>query len=183
MKYLKHKDESFELTDQEASEMLNLFASKNKGTHFIFKEQALKFSMAEIINAVRPDFTEKEKAKTIHIQKWHEEQKQLKEETPEDKAFRCYRCYFAGYYLLRVGYTNFLGEGWKYNSKDKWWKTFDIKFAQKSPDVLKRLTNEMIDYFEKNPKEAWCDRQIYMKYLPEKTFSSPLFDDYGKANE
>jgi len=106
-----------------------------------------------------------------YIRLWDREQEEMKKETPEEKAFRNYRCKFAWYYLLQVGYTNFFGsEDWKRMQPYDVFKLFDKLIWEREPEKMRERTEEMEKYFTENPNEIWIDRKVFIKFLPKSTF-------------
>lgn len=117
---------------------------------------SLKETVIEKINTMK-----------INNQEWEKEWKTLKNEMPEEKAFRNYKCLFSYRYLLQVGYSNFFGnEDWKTKSPASLFSKFDSIVWKKEPDLIKRIIKEMENYFSKNPDKVWCP-QIISLYLPK----------------
>ena len=72
-------------------------------------------------------------------------------------------------YLLRVGYTNYLGEDWDKNGTDWWWQEFERRYKSENEDQHLELCETLAKYFENNPEHYWCSAKIYKQFLPEHT--------------
>lgn len=129
-----------------------------------------------IEDEVITDVNKSNKQRKEYEKQWKEEQEILRAETPEKKAERCFYAYYITYFLLRVGYSNFLGKYWIEKGEHYVWETFPKLFKEKYPQVCTSLFSDMIKYFKDNATAVWCDATIYKKHLPEKSHHSLLFD-------
>ncbi|MFA6897215.1 MAG: hypothetical protein WCQ96_02940 [Patescibacteria group bacterium] len=91
---------------------------------------------------------------------------------------------FSVRFLLRVGYTNYLGEDWKKWSEEKqdydynyWWKKFSERYKSENENQYLELCEIMAEYFENNPNEYWCSAELYKHLLPQYTAKS--FNNLG----
>jgi len=144
---------------------------------FTFRGEMLKKSLCEIFNEEKGEEEKmimhdgKLMPRSEYMKLWNKEQGDLANQTPSEKAFRNYKCKFCWYYLLQYGYSRFLGtEDWKHESPHDTFKRFDDLIWKEEPEIMSRLTEEMEKYFTDNPKEAWVDKQFFLKFLPKTSF-------------
>ena len=178
---LRAKLQTGEIKQNEYIEIGGFFGKASNIKSIIIEEEAVM------------DFNKSNKQRDEYEKQWEREQDMLRAETPENKAKRCFYAYYITYFLLRVGYSSFLGDDWKDKSfckndihsigevstnEDKHyiWKTFPKLFKERYPQVCTSLFSDMIKYFKENVNAIWCDSAIYKKHLPEKTHHSLLFD-------
>ena len=75
---------------------------------------------------------------TIISQDWHREQEELKNQSPEEKTFRNYKCIFVWKYLLQYGFSKFFEtEDWKRESPNDNFKKFDKLIYEREPKIMK----------------------------------------------
>lgn len=110
----------------------------------------------------------KEVTHSEYIRLLEKEQEEIRNQTPEEKTFRNYKCLFCWKYLLQVGFTRFFEtEDWKKESADKTFKRFDKKIFEVSPNRARKFTEESEQYFRDNPNEIWVRTDILNKFLPK----------------
>ena len=96
------------------------------------------------------------------------EHEELKNQTPEEKTFRNYKCMFCWKFLLQVGFSRFLEtEDWKEKSSDEVFKIFDARMWKEQPNRVRKFIKESEEYFRKNPEEIWTGKEILNRYLPK----------------
>ncbi|MFA6097576.1 MAG: hypothetical protein WC788_08205 [Candidatus Paceibacterota bacterium] len=175
-----NKDEEIgevdEVTGQKIAQAL---LDKNSGMHIKINGEVFKRSAITVRSGNRK--VESTDRKVLHngelmpygdyMNLWNAEQKEIRKSTPEEKAFKNYKCKFAWYYLLQVGYSNFFGlDDWKRMSAYDTFRWFDKLIWEKKPEMMSKFTKTMESFFTENPNEIWIDRKMFLKFLPRSAF-------------
>lgn len=174
-----------ELTEQQATRIKESMNQKPRPQNLTVNGEFLKTSQIEIFKdeiktEKMPDNVEfKEK-----VDKTMKEIDAMRKWSTEEKIRFNITRNFSVYYLLRVGYTKYLGEGWEKWIEEKkdydynyWWQEFERRYKNGSEDEYIKLCEILLDYFTKNPDQYWCSKKVFEHLLPKDT--APRFNNLG----
>jgi hypothetical protein len=159
-----------ELTEVQATRIKESMNQKPRPQNLTINGELLKTSQIEVFKddmetAKIPDNVEF-RDKRIKTEK---EIESMRKWSVERKVEFNFTRNFSVRFLLRVGYTNYLGEGWDKNGWEWWWQEFERRYKSENEDKYLELCEVFAKYFETNLEHYWCSAKIYKQFLPEHT--------------
>ena len=166
-------EEIDQLTPEEEKELSQVMTAKGRPASVRWKGDTLETRKLIIRRKTEIENTTINVERVKEMEDIKKEREGLKEETPEKKTFRNYKCIFTWRYLLQYGFSRFFEtEDWKNEMPYDTFQRFDTLIWKREPKLMKDFWETLEKYFTDNPNEIWADRKVLARFLPKGDINS-----------